>query len=208
LLASCHCSWLLRPGQVVRLVTRTYLVECVEPSPGNGTRVRLARLDDDAQGQPLEVVWELELDPEILDREAWRSIGKRGLDNPHHFSALLELLDPQRLTRGVKALRSNLDGVMVRRLKDDLRELIGGFPKRELVQVDISGLPPDAAELKLSKLLDQYRRVRQLRMAGATKREQAEAALRVSHLQQRLLSSVARGDAHRHGALDGAAGQH
>ena len=106
------------------------------------------------------------------------------------FSALLELLDPQRFTRGVKVLKSNLDGVMVRRLKDDLRELIGGFPKREPVQVDISGLPSDAAELKLSTLLDQYRQVRQLRMAGATKRKQAEAALLVSHLQQRLLSSV------------------
>lgn len=388
-------------GEVVRVRTRTYLVESVQPSPGTGTLVRLACLDDDAQGQPLEVVWELELDPEILDREAWQSIGKRGFDNARHFSAfihtlrwncvtatdprifqapfragirldayqleplrkalllprvnlfiaddvglgktieaaliaselllrrrvreilvacppsmlgqwkdelearfgltfevldraylerirqergygvnpwttfprflishkllidetytgplrdwldnlrpgsllifdeahhaapssgakyaidsritrairdlaprfehrlflsatphnghsnsfsaLLELLDPQRFTRGVKVLKSNLDGVMVRRLKDDLRELIGGFPKREPVQVDISGLPSDAAELKLSTLLDQYRQVRQLRMAGATKRKQAEAALLVSHLQQRLLSSV------------------
>src|SRR6185295_15325084 len=41
-----------------------------------------------------------------------------------------------------------------------------------------------------SKLLDEYRQVRQLRMSGATKRKQAEAALLISHLQQRLLSSV------------------
>ncbi len=388
-------------GQVVRVRTRTHLVESVQPSPGTGTLVRMACLDDDAQGQPLEVVWELELDPEILDRETWQSIGKRGfdkarhfsafihtlrwncvtatdprlfqapfragirldayqleplrkalllprvnlfiaddvglgktieaaliaselllrrrvreilvacppsmlgqwkdelearfgltfeildraylerirqergygvnpwttfprflishkllidetytgplrdwldnlrpgslliLDEAHHaapssgakyaidsritrairdlaprfehrlflsatphnghsnsFSALLELLDPQRFTRGVKVLKSNLDGVMVRRLKDDLRQLIGGFPKREPVQVDISGLPREAAELKLSTLLDQYRQVRQLRMADATKRKQAEASLLVSHLQQRLLSSV------------------
>ena len=34
-----------------------------------------------------------------------------------------------------------LDDVMVRRLKDDLREVVGGFPKREGVQVDINGLP-------------------------------------------------------------------
>ena len=404
--AKSNASWPRGPripelGQVVRVRTRTYLVEAVQPSPGTGTVVRLACLDDDAQGQPLEVVWELELDPEILDREAWQSIGKRGfdqarhfsafihtlrwncvtttdprifqapfragirldayqleplrkalllprvnlfiaddvglgktieaaliaselllrrrvreilvacppsmlaqwkdelearfgltfeildraylerirqergygvnpwttfprflishkllidetytgplrdwldnlrpgslliLDEAHHaapssgakyaidsritrairdlaprfehrlflsatphnghsnsFSALLELLDPQRFTRGVKVLKSNLDDVMVRRLKDDLRQLIGGFPKREPVQVDISRLPPDTAELKLSKLLDEYRQVRQLRMAGATKRKQAEAALLVSHLQQRLLSSV------------------
>src|SRR5439155_15212784 len=78
----------------------------------------------------------------------------------------------------------------VRRLKEDIRELEGGFPKRVVKQIDLKGLPADTPELRLSKLLDQYRAVRQLRMAGATKRKQAEAALLVSGLQQRLLSSV------------------
>jgi hypothetical protein len=103
------------------------------------------------------------------------------------FSALLEILDPQRFTRGVKVLKSNLDGVMVRRLKEDLRELVGGFPRREPVQIDLKDLSSDTPELKLAKLLDDYRKVRQARMAGATRRKQAEAALLVSHLQQRLL---------------------
>ena len=388
-------------GQVVRVRTRTYLVESAQSSSGRGTLVRMACLDDDAQGQPLEVVWELELDAETLDREAWASIGKRGfdkarhfsayihtlrwncvtatdpkifqapfragiridayqleplrkalllprvnlfiaddvglgktieaaliaselllrrrvreivvacppsmlmqwkdelearfgltfeildrayidrvrqergygvnpwttfprflishkllidetytaplrdwldnfrpgslliLDEAHHaapssgakyaidsritrairdlaprfehriflsatphnghsnsFSALLELLDPQRFTRGVKVLKSSLNDVMVRRLKDDLRKLVGGFPERKPVQVDLKGLPADAPELALSRLLDEYRQVRQLRLASATKRKQAEAALLVSHLQQRLLSST------------------
>ena len=390
-------------GQVVRVRTRTWLVESTEHVPigRHGTLVRMACLDDDAQGQPLEVVWELELDAEILDREAWASIGKRGfdqarhfsayihtlrwncvtatdpkifqapfragiridayqleplrkalllprvnlfiaddvglgktieaaliaselllrrrvreivvacppsmlmqwkdelearfgltfeildrayidrvrqergygvnpwttfprflishkllidetytaplrdwldnfrpgslliLDEAHHaapssgakyaidsritrairdlaprfehriflsatphnghsnsFSALLELLDPQRFTRGVKVLKSSLNDVMVRRLKDDLRKLVGGFPERKPVQVDLKGLPADAPELALSRLLDEYRQVRQLRLASATKRKQAEAALLVSHLQQRLLSST------------------
>lgn len=388
-------------GQVVRVRTRTYLVESTQSSSGRGTFVRMACLDDDAQGQTLEVVWELELDAEILDGEAWASIGNRGfdkvrhfsayihtlrwncvtatdpkifqapfragiridayqleplrkalllprvnlfiaddvglgktieaaliaselllrrrvreivvacppsmllqwkeelearfgltfeildrtyierirqergygvnpwttfprflishkllidetytaplrdwldnfrpgslliLDEAHHaapssgskyavdskitkairelaprfehrlflsatphnghsnsFSALLELLDPQRFTRGVKVLKGTLNDVMVRRLKEDLRKLVGGFAERRPVQVDIAGLPPDAPELKLSKLLDEYRQVRQLRLAGASKRKQAEASLLVSHLQQRLLSSV------------------
>lgn len=390
-------------GQVVRVRTRTWLVESSEHLPigRHGTLVRLACLDDDAQGQPLEVVWELELDAEILDREAWASIGKRGFDNARHFSAyihtlrwncvtatdpkifqapfragiridayqleplrkalllprvnlfiaddvglgktieaaliaselllrrrvreivvacppsmlgqwkdelearfgltfeildrayidrvrqergygvnpwttfprflishkllidetytaplrdwldnfrpgsllildeahhaapssgakyaidsritralrdlaprfehrlflsatphnghsnsfsaLLELLDPQRFTRGVKVLKSSLNDVMVRRLKDDLRKLVGGFPERKPVQVDIKNLPADAPELALSRLLDEYRQVRQLRLASATKRKQAEATLLVSHLQQRLLSSI------------------
>ena len=79
-------------GQVVRVRTRTHLVEAVEGNGGAGTLVRLACLDDDAQGQSLEVVWELELDSEILDSEAWQSIGKRGFDSPRFFSAYLHTL--------------------------------------------------------------------------------------------------------------------
>jgi superfamily II DNA or RNA helicase len=389
------------PGQIVRVRTRTYLVESKEADPGHGTIVRLACLDDDAQGEILEVVWELELGTQILDAETWKVIGKRGFDDPRHFaayvhtlrwncvtatdprlfqapfragiridayqldplakalvlprvnlfiaddvglgktieagliatelllrrrvreivvscpptmldqwkdelenrfgltfeildrhyiervrqergygvnpwttfprflishrllidetytgplrdwldnlrpgtlfifdeahhaapssgaryaidskitrairdiafrfehrlflsatphnghsnsfSALLELLDSHRFTRGVKVLKSNLDKVMVRRLKDDIRELEGGFPKRKVVQIDIKGLPEDTPELQLSHLLDQYRQVRQQRLADATKRKQAEGALLISGLQQRLLSSV------------------
>ena len=36
-----------------------------------------------------------------------------------------------------------LDDVMVRRLKEDLRAVAGGFPKRIVRQIDIDGLPPD-----------------------------------------------------------------
>jgi len=79
---------------------------------------------------------------------------------------------------------------MVRRLKEDIRALEGGFPTRKLIQVDLDGLPSVAPELKLSELLDEYRDVRQRRMSGTTKRKQAEAALLISGLQQRLLSSV------------------
>ncbi|HEU4711941.1 MAG TPA: DISARM system SNF2-like helicase DrmD [Pyrinomonadaceae bacterium] len=388
-------------GQVVRVRTRTHLVEGVEGNSGYGTLVSLACLDDDAQGQQTQVIWELELDRQVIDNEAWLSIGEKGFDPPrlfsayihtlhwncvtatdpklfqspfragikldayqleplrkalllprvnlfiaddvglgktieagliaselllrrrvrevvvacppsmiqqwkdemearfgltfeildrsyierirqergygvnpwttfprfivshkllideaysaplrdwldnlrpgsllifdeaHHaapssgakyaidsritkatrdiahrfehrlflsatphnghsnsFSALLEILDDQRFTRGVKAVKRNLDDVMVRRLKEDIRQIAGGFPIRKVVQVDLKDLPSETPELKLSQLLDEYRQVRQLRMVGATKRKQAEAALVVSHLQQRLLSSV------------------
>ncbi len=55
------------------------------------------------------------------------------------FSALLEILDPQRFTRGVPIRDpERLRPVMVRRLKEDLREREGiDFPKRLLVQVDL-----------------------------------------------------------------------
>lgn len=106
------------------------------------------------------------------------------------FSALLEILDPHRFTRGVKVLKSRLDEVMVRRLKEDIRAIGGGFPKRNIVQIDIKELPQDAPELQLSRLLEAYRSAREARYAEATGRQQAEAALLVSGLQQRLLSSI------------------
>jgi SNF2 family DNA or RNA helicase len=107
------------------------------------------------------------------------------------FSALLEILDPQRFCRGVPVKSKKLlDDVMVRRLKEDLRAIEGGFPKRTVRQIDIDGLPPDAPELTLSELLDRYRELRDQRLKSQTKRTQAAAALLVSGLQQRLLSSI------------------
>ena len=50
------------------------------------------------------------------------------------FSALLELLDPQRFCRGVPVKRKMLDDVMVRRLKEDIRAIQSGFPIRKVMQ--------------------------------------------------------------------------
>ena len=110
------------------------------------------------------------------------------------FSTLLELLDPYRFTRGVtvrgrKALK-DLKDVMVRRLKEDIRATQGGFPKRRVERVVIDGLPADAPELVLSRLLDEYRTARERRYAKAPGKTQAVAGLLVVGLQQRLLSSV------------------
>ena len=107
------------------------------------------------------------------------------------FSALLEILDPQRFCRGVPVgSKKILEAVMVRRLKEDLRAVAGGFPKRVVRQIDLSGLPAETPELQLSILLDQYRKLRGERHKSESKRKQASAALLISGLQQRLLSSV------------------
>ncbi len=106
------------------------------------------------------------------------------------FSTLLELLDPYRFTRGVKVRKTALDEVMVRRLKEDIRTVQGGFPKRKVVPLELSGLPEDAPELQLSRLLDEYRTTREKRFASTSKRNQAAAGLLVVGLQQRLLSSI------------------
>ena len=108
------------------------------------------------------------------------------------YSALLELLDPQRFCRGTKVEHDSdaIKNVMVRRLKEDIREVTGGgFPKRETPAIKIDGLPLDSPELVLPELLDEYRKVRQKRVAGLAKSKQSIASIVMSGLQQRLLSS-------------------
>ena len=107
------------------------------------------------------------------------------------FSTLLELLDPYRFTRGVPVRgRSALEDVMVRRIKEDVRQVQGGFPEREVRRIVIDGLPEDAPELVLSRLLDEYRGLREERLKAGTARARAAAALLVVGLQQKLLSSI------------------
>ena len=62
-------------GQIARVRQRLYLVESTVPpqSAGESTLVSLSCVDDDAQGQPLEVLWEREIDREIITGEAWES---------------------------------------------------------------------------------------------------------------------------------------
>ncbi len=107
------------------------------------------------------------------------------------FAALLELLDPQRFCRGVPVRPAQLEHVMVRRLKSDLREVMGqGFPERRVLQMDIDGLPADSAELRLPRLLAEYTALRGERLGAASKSAQAAAALVTTSLQKRLLSSI------------------
>lgn len=106
------------------------------------------------------------------------------------FSALLEILDPQRFCRGVPVRSNHRDEVIVRRIKEDIREILGGFPKRNVVQLTIDGLPSNAPDLKLSRFLEKYRQTREERLKGETKRKQAASGLLITGLQQRLLSSI------------------
>lgn len=107
------------------------------------------------------------------------------------FSSLLEILDDQRFCRGVPVEGAEqLEPIMVRRLKDDLRKLEGGFPERKIVEVPIDGLAETDPQLLLPKLLDEYREAREERLKGATKSVQSASALVLCSLQKRLLSSI------------------
>jgi len=121
------------------------------------------------------------------------------------FSALLELLDPQRFMRAVPVTdASQRDTVMVRRLKEDLRVLgRGSYPTRKLVRHSlqhdgiewtyateteeapgpeqrIGGETP--FELQLAGMLSRYKELR--------KEDKKGGALALVNLQKRLLSSV------------------
>ena len=79
-------------GDFVRVRTRRWLVED-ERSAGEGlTALRLACVDDDAQGEVVEVLWDAELDGSVLKEERWASVAKLGTDDPSVFSAYLRAL--------------------------------------------------------------------------------------------------------------------
>jgi len=81
-------------GQVVAVRQRLYLVDRVisPPNPSDSLLVQLSCVDDDAQGQSLEVLWDHELDALVVTGEAWDEIAKRGFDPTNRFAAYLNTL--------------------------------------------------------------------------------------------------------------------
>ena len=129
------------------------------------------------------------------------------------FSSLMELLDPQRFTRGVpiEAGSSSLEQVMVRRLKQDLQNAaMGDFPIRKVVRVAVSHqegqwqaaytaaaskAPTDATAASAMKLGDGDDAELELsRMLAAytalMKPKRGRGQLVFTNLQKRLLSSI------------------
>ncbi|MBS0383985.1 MAG: ATP-dependent helicase, partial [Proteobacteria bacterium] len=108
------------------------------------------------------------------------------------FSALLEMLDPQRFTRGVPAKPKDLEQIMVRRLKSDLRRIDARtFPLRRVEPITIDGLDANAPELVLAEMLSDYRALREKRISRMGARKAAQARIVFAGLQHRLLSSAA-----------------
>ena len=84
----------LTPGLIAEIRQRTYLIEDVVRArrSKDSTLVRLSCVDDDNQGQPLEVLWEKELNPRILTGEAWDAVAAKGFDDSKLFAAYLNTL--------------------------------------------------------------------------------------------------------------------
>ncbi len=102
----------------------------------------------------------------------------------------MEILDPQRFIRGQEIEPTQLEPVMVRRLKEDLRRLGQTFPERRIEPIVIDGLPETAPELVLAAKLAAYRELRRGRLQAETSGRRAQGELVWIGLQQRLLSSI------------------
>lgn len=89
---SCSPSSPRPPGKIVYVRRRHYLVHEVVQGDrhGDATLVRLHCVDDDAPGDPLEVLWELEIGPRVLADD--RPTLGEGLDEPRMFGAWLNAL--------------------------------------------------------------------------------------------------------------------
>jgi ERCC4-related helicase len=109
------------------------------------------------------------------------------------FTALLELLDPQRFARGVEPNPEQLARVLVRRLKRELREELPPnpdgsprFPVREVISVPVVYTADDR---KGHDLLERYAELRRGRHRSGSKRSAADFISLL--LKKRLLSSPA-----------------
>jgi superfamily II DNA or RNA helicase len=108
---------------------------------------------------------------------------------PESFSALLELLDNQRFARSTTPDRTQLEAVMVRRMKSDLPPRWDGsprFPRRVLESIEV---PYTAEEQSIHAALQQYAALRLARTQDTTETLATEFVLKT--LKKRLFSSPA-----------------
>jgi superfamily II DNA or RNA helicase len=103
------------------------------------------------------------------------------------FSALLELLDNQRFARGVEINRQQLERVMVRRLKSDMKEWDDAphFPERRLHPLIVDYTEEERA---IHRKLVEYTRLR-MEHAGQNQQERFANTFVLMLLKKRLFSS-------------------
>ena len=102
------------------------------------------------------------------------------------FTAMLEMLDPLRFSRGPDVNQAQLSKVMVRRIKDDMVDALGQrrFPVRRVDALDVL---ISEKEADLFDTLDQYAG---LRLGRLSVRDKLPVQFSITLLKKRLLSSV------------------
>ena len=79
----------LQQGDFVEVRGRHWLVEAIDDAQPDLTTVRLSCIADDAQGEQIEVLWDAEVAPRILDEDSWSSVGRGAPDSPEVLAAHL-----------------------------------------------------------------------------------------------------------------------
>ena len=82
------------PGSFVRARHRHWIVEEVVEAfgPADSPLVTLSCIEDDAQGESLELIWNAELDAEVIDTDLWSRIGGDNFDEAGSFTTYLHTL--------------------------------------------------------------------------------------------------------------------
>ena len=83
---------LIGSGGFVRARGRRWLVEGERDLGGGLSALQVACVDDDAQGETTEIVWQAELDAQMLGDEGWATLARSGTDDPAVFAAYLKTL--------------------------------------------------------------------------------------------------------------------
>ena len=111
----------LQPGQIIHVRSRKYLVEEVvpPPEPADSPLVRLSCVEDDALGESLEVLWNKEIDAQVIDEANWQAIASRGFD-VSGCGGSVSLPSSRRILRNSPARNISLDV--------STRTCSGGFP--------------------------------------------------------------------------------
>jgi len=102
------------------------------------------------------------------------------------FTALLELLDPLRFSRGPVLDKEQVKTVMVRRLKDDIEDALGKrrFTKRKVVSINI-----DEMKRREAKLHENFKEYRTSRLNNLKGKERLPVTFTLTLLKKRQLSS-------------------
>src|SRR6266571_2968596 len=79
----------IQQGAFVEVRGRPWLVEAVDDSQPDLTTLRLSCIADDAQGEQIEVLWDAEIAPKILEDDAWSRLGQGAPDSPEVLAAHL-----------------------------------------------------------------------------------------------------------------------
>src|SRR5688572_26499591 len=131
----------LEPGDFVELRGLPWLVEPSEPGDSLAT-IQLSCIADDAQGEPLKVLWDAEIGATLLDRNDWLTLGDGGPDSPEVLAADLRVIKwssataaERDLLRGPFRAGINLDAYQLLPLRKALR-----LPRVSLLIADDVGL--------------------------------------------------------------------